>query len=140
MGPPTLITVAETLVRNAALFEPGADSSSGNPWLNRLLRTRTIVLLPISNAVGYENIQRTELGVDPNRDFPYNTPAGACMHTAVARALNEVWMEHMFQLAVTFHGGMQAIAYEWGSYNHEVPGVAVAACAACVFLCRCLLI
>lgn len=24
------------------------------------------------------------------------------------------------QLAVTFHGGMRAIAYEWGAPNHQV--------------------
>ncbi len=45
------------------------------------------------------------------------------MQTFVARALNELWLEHLFQLAVTFHGGMQAIAYEWGSPNHEVSPV-----------------
>jgi hypothetical protein len=35
-----------------------------------------------------------------------------------ARALNELWREHLFQLAITFHGGMEAITYEWGSPNH----------------------
>ena len=40
------------------------------------------------------------------------------MVTACARAINEVWRDHLFQLAITFHGGMEAIAYEWGSPNH----------------------
>ena len=35
-----------------------------------------------------------------------------------ARAVNEVFREHLFQLAITFHGGMQAVAYEWGSPIH----------------------
>jgi len=46
-----------------------------------------------------------------------------CMVTNTARAINEVWRLHMFQLAITFHGGMQAIAYEWGtSQSHRENG------------------
>ncbi|CAM9152667.1 unnamed protein product, partial [Discosporangium mesarthrocarpum] len=56
--------------------------------------------------------------MDPNRDFPYQYKGKDCMSTITARAVNEVWREHVFQLAVTFHGGMVAIAYEWGSENH----------------------
>lgn len=42
------------------------------------------------------------------------------MHVrAYDRAVNEVWREHAFQLALTFHGGMVAMAYEWGSPNHS---------------------
>lgn len=29
-----------------------------------------------------------------------------------------MWREHAFQLAVTFHGGMVGMAYEWGSPDH----------------------
>jgi len=41
-----------------------------NPWISRMVNTRSIMLLPMSNALGYENIVREENGVDPNRDFP----------------------------------------------------------------------
>ena len=34
------------------------------------------------------------------------------------RVVNEVWREHVFQLAVTFHGGMVGMAYEWGTLDH----------------------
>ena len=44
------------------------------------------------------------------------------MVTACARAINEVWRDHLFQLFITFHGGMQAISYEWGSPNHVAHG------------------
>lgn len=44
------------------------------------------------------------------------------MVTACARAINEVWRDHLFQLSITFHGGMEAIAYEWGSPNHMSHG------------------
>ena len=40
-----------------------------------------------------------------------------CMQTTAARAINELYREHLFQLALTFHGGMRAISYEWGSPN-----------------------
>jgi hypothetical protein len=43
------------------------------------------------------------------------------MQTITARSLNELWRSHLFQLAITFHGGMRAIAYEWGSPNHNKP-------------------
>lgn len=116
VGPPTLLALAELLVANVVAFDSG--SANANPWLARLVKTRVIVLLPVSNAIGYETINRLELGVDPNRDFPYSRAASQCMVTAVARSINEVWKEHLFQLSVTFHGGMQAIAYEWGAPNH----------------------
>ena len=45
--------------------------------------------------------------------------ASQCMQTTAARAVNELWREHLFQLAITFHGGMRAISYEWGSTNHR---------------------
>lgn len=144
VGPPTLHALADLLVRNAARSENDPEYI---PWLARLVKTRVIVMLPISNAIGYVNRVREELLVDPNRDFPYATRPEDCMVTIVARAINEVWLEHIFQLSITFHGGMQAIAYEWGSPNHMVrcscwlsaplPGIArTALCCSCVHLCR----
>jgi hypothetical protein len=113
VGPTTLITLAETLVR---LYV------AGHPWVRRLLDTRLVVMIPVTNPRGYDTKPlpvREENGIDPNRDFPYNVDGGLCMRTAAARAVNEVWREHVFQMALTFHGGMQAIAYEWGSFNHR---------------------
>ena len=76
--------------------------------------------MPMTNALGYYQNVREENGVDPNRDFPYNTDQ--CMVTVTARAVNEVWKRHLFQLAATYHGGMEAIAYEWGAFNHYRGG------------------
>ncbi|RHY44539.1 hypothetical protein DYB30_011769 [Aphanomyces astaci] len=36
----------------------------------------------------------------------------------ISRAVNELWRDHLFQLAVTFHGGMRCVTYEWGAPNH----------------------
>jgi hypothetical protein len=54
--------------------------------------------------------------VDPNRDFPYDilNPT-LCMQTIAARTLNEIFRAHLFQLALTFHAGMEVIGYEWGA-------------------------
>ncbi|KUF80700.1 hypothetical protein AM588_10000189 [Phytophthora nicotianae] len=40
------------------------------------------------------------------------------METTAARALNELWRDHLFQLGITFHAGRECITYEWGAKNH----------------------
>lgn len=112
VGPPTLLAMAELLASNAA-------SPTGDPWLQHLVQTRSMFLMPISNPLGYENNVREENGVDPNRDFPFDNTASNCMRTTVARAINELWLDHAFQLAITFHGGISMIAYEWGDTQHN---------------------
>lgn len=74
--------------------------------------------MPAANAHGYAHNVRTEGSVDPNRDFPYGNRENECMVSTAARAINEMYRDHLFQLALTFHSGMKAIAYEWGSPNH----------------------
>jgi hypothetical protein len=117
VGPVTLLTLAELLV---AAAEP--SSPAFNPWLSRLVNTRVVVLLVVSNPLGYHHMDRLENGVDPNRDFPFEQPD--CMRSVTARAINECWRESLFQLAVTFHGGQHSITYEWGapSYDPKEPG------------------
>lgn len=85
-------------------------------WLARLVNTRRIVVAPTANALGYYRNQRTEDSIDPNRDFPYDlTDPSKCMQTIAGRTANEIYREHMFQLALTFHAGMEVVAYEWGA-------------------------
>jgi hypothetical protein len=88
-------------------------------WFSRLLKTRSITIMPNANALGYYENVREENGVDPNRDFPWGVSPENCMKTTAARALNSLFREHMFQISITFHGGMRAIAYEWGSPNFK---------------------
>mmetsp|Transcript_7545 Transcript_7545/g.22036 ORF Transcript_7545/g.22036 Transcript_7545/m.22036 type:complete len:786 (-) Transcript_7545:2991-5348(-) len=85
-------------------------------WLARLVSTRRIVVAPNTNSLGHFRNERGESGVDPNRDFPYdlNDPS-LCMQTIAGRTANEIFREHMFQLAITFHGGMEVVGYEWGA-------------------------
>merc|ERR1712110_196721 len=41
-----------------------------------------------------------------------------CMRTQTGRAVNELFRRHLFMFMLTFHGGMRALTYEWGSRNH----------------------
>lgn len=70
----------------------------------------------LANALGYHRNARTEDGIDPNRDFPYDLyNPSLCMRTIAGRTLNEIFREHQFQMALTFHGGVEVVAYEWGA-------------------------
>jgi hypothetical protein len=83
--------------------------------------TLTLTLTLTRSTSGYFQRTRTENSIDPNRDFPYMKESQLCMQTITARSLNELWRSHLFQLAITYHGGMRAIAYEWGAPNHGKP-------------------
>eukprot|EP00967_Tisochrysis_lutea_P035660 scaffold42792_cov34-Tisochrysis_lutea.AAC.5 len=61
----------------------------------------------MTNAIGSAMHQRTEMGIDPNRDFPFDQIPKACMQTVAARTVNELYRSHLLQLVITFHGGMQ---------------------------------
>ena len=109
VGPTATVEMARLLLEN---YKYG-----NNTWLKMLVDTRSIFIMPSANAIGYYQNKREENGIDPNRDFPYGVDPKKCMRTTAARALNELYREHLFQLALTFHGGMRAISYEWGAPN-----------------------
>jgi len=97
------------------LYDYGIDDVD-RQWLARLVATRKIVVVPTANAQGYYRDTREEDEIDPNRDFPYDiVNPHDCMQTIAARTLNEVFRSHIFQLALTFHAGMEIVAYEWGA-------------------------
>ena len=92
-------------------------------WLARLVSTRRIIIIPAANAVGYYRNHRTEMSIDPNRDFPFDVvDAKQCMQTIAGRTINEIFREHMFQISLTFHGGTEVVSYEWGAptYNKKL--------------------
>ena len=100
-------------------------------WLARLVSTRRIVIVPTPNSSGYYLEQRNENyinpntgqstnGIDPNRDFPYNQVSSQCMKSITARTINELFLEHLFQMSMTYHGGIENITFEWGAT--DVPG------------------
>lgn len=96
-------------------------------WLARLVSTRRTIIIPTANALGYSRSEREESGIDPNRDFPFDilpSNTNECMQTIAARSINELYTSHLFSIGLTFHGGMEVIAYEWGapSYmNKDAP-------------------
>ncbi len=111
IGPTTLVELATFLLGRYTL----------DPWVRMLLDTRTVVMVPAANAIGYFQDKREELGVDPNRDFAYDTSQQSCMRTIAARSLNEIWRSYIFSFAVTFHGGDNLLAFPWGDTAH-CPG------------------
>ena len=87
-------------------------------WLARLVSTRRTVVIPTANALGYSRGEREEAGIDPNRDFPFDvapSDSDDCMQTIAGRSINELFRSHLFPVGLTFHGGMEVIAYEWGA-------------------------
>ena len=116
IGPTTTVEVVRLLLNN--VNQPN-NKDSTSVWLSRLVRTRVITIMPTANALGYYKNVREENGIDPNRDFPWGVSEKECMQTTAARALNSLFRERMFQLSITFHSGMRAIAYEWGSPNYK---------------------
>ncbi|KAG1703771.1 hypothetical protein DVH05_006786 [Phytophthora capsici] len=91
-------------------------------WLKELVNSRNVLVTPMTNAFGYSHNRREELTVDPNRDYNYMRSGAECMQTMTSRVVNEIWRDHIFQLAVTFHGGTRAVSYEWGSPDHYLNG------------------
>jgi len=87
-----------------------------NPWITHLVDTRSIFVMPMANARGYRANLRTEAGVDVNRDFAFDTDPSDCMRSIAAQSLNELFRAHLFQLAITFHAGVEMITYVWGTF------------------------
>ena len=106
-----------------AFMEFAAENYETNAFVRHQLDTRSIYIMPTTNSLGYAQRRRGEaLGgfssIDPNRDFAIDQQESRCMQSITARAVNEVWREHLFQLAITFHAGIHMITYEWGSFSH----------------------
>ena len=108
IGPATALALARLLV----------EQYDTDPWARRLVDERTVLIMPMTNALGVESRRRDENGIDPNRDFPYDQSPTNCMQTIAARSINELYRARLLQLVITFHGGMQAIGYNWGAFNY----------------------
>jgi Zinc carboxypeptidase len=85
-------------------------------WLARLVTTRTIIVVPTANALGYFRRTREEVDIDPNRDFPFDRKDDKdCLQSIAGRSLYQLFIQRIVQMTITFHGGMEAVAYEWGA-------------------------
>ncbi len=101
------------------LYQRGI-SNDQRQWLARLVSTRRIIIMPTANALGYHRNQREEGYIDPNRDFPFDViDKRLCMQTIAGRSINELFRRHLFQIALTFHGGMEVVSYEWGAPSYS---------------------
>ncbi len=116
-----------------------------NPWFKHLLDNRYVVIVPMTNPHGYYEkirvkfifiISKEELLIededaavltsklymkthkDINRDFPYLVKHKNCMETIGARVVNELYINHLFSLALSLHGGTESLTYPYGTPNH----------------------
>lgn len=95
-------------------------------WLARLVSTRRIVIFPAANAKGYYFNSRYEtyksninsnISLDPNRDFSFDNQSSQCMRSITARSINELFLKYLFQMSMTYHGGVESISFEWGALS-----------------------
>lgn len=76
-----------------------------DPWIQRLLKTRRVTIVPVPNPFGYDRSMRYEEIngelIDPNTDFPFdqNQPQN-CMKSISARVINELFRANQFRIAV----------------------------------------
>ena len=105
--------------------------SKKNSLYHNILKTKLIVMTPMTNAYGYYHNKREDIAyieskgiyeaVDPNRDFPYYNSRNEienCMRTLSARTINEIFNEFIVSGSITFHGGDNVLGYPWGNYLH----------------------
>lgn len=134
VGPNAAMAFAELLVGAASPVGGAAASSPSTTdpvlraWLLRLLDTRSVTVIPMTNAVGYATGVRGEdqsppggppsAPLDPNRDFAFDVSASSCMRTVAGRVLNELFRARLYTLLLTFHGGTNVLGYEWGDWGH----------------------
>ncbi|TDH65548.1 hypothetical protein CCR75_005692 [Bremia lactucae] len=125
IGPNAAIELVALFAYGTSMYSTQSKKQptvSTRRWLKELINTRNILVMPMTNAHGYSHHVRKELEVDPNRDYNYMRSQGDCMQAMTSRVVNEIWRDHIFQLAVTFHAGTRAVAYEWGSPDHYLNG------------------
>lgn len=100
---------------------PGLSAADRN-WLAYLATHRDVLVAPALNCLGHMQRRREEGAVDPNRDFPYSRRDGRCFQSVTARLVRRIMQgPALVVLVVTFHAGMQALGFEWGSRNHPAP-------------------
>lgn len=134
IGPSAALVTAEILVQASECVIDKKEDSCTNLksmydiadrdtllWLTVLATRRDTYIIPTTNCMGHLHHQRVESGVDTNRDFPYGRADGRCLRSTTAQVINSVMKNNLIQLVITFHGGMAAIGYEWGSLNHRSP-------------------
>ena len=98
----------------------GLNSFQKN-WIAFLATRRDTYIIPTANCLGYMKNRRDDRGIDPNRDFPYSRRDTNCLLSHTAKIFMALMLSNIIQLVVTYHGGMVAIGYEWGSQNHMPP-------------------
>ena len=78
------------------------------------------MLLKDENRVIFTSKNYNKYHKDINRDFPYLVNPQQCMETIGARLVNELYLNHLFLLALSLHGGTESLTYPFGVPNHII--------------------
>lgn len=86
-----------------------ARSVAENPILGQ-----TVYVVPVLNISGYDKRQRTELGYDPNRDYPGPCGTGGPFKLRSTKALADLIDRENIVTTATLHTYSELVLYPWG--------------------------
>ena len=99
-----------------------------NNFVRYLIDHREIYIIPALNPWGWENnIRYDGNDQDINRDYPYSKSGamansdGVPLSTIGAKSVEELMKRHIFILSLSWHSGLHAIYYAWGTPKHDTP-------------------
>lgn len=121
LGAVAALALVETLVLHKS-----------DEWVNRLARSRRVVVVPMPNPSAYDKFSRFEPGpngtlLDAASDFPFVRTAsaghpvgpGTCLRSTAARTVHALFGKHLFRVAVALHSRREFISHSWGSDRRE---------------------
>ncbi len=81
---------------------------------------RTVWVIPVLNVSGYNNRQRNEKGLDPNRDYPSPCKKGANFKLKSTKLLAQFIEDKNIVASATLHTFSELILYPWGISTKDV--------------------
>ena len=71
------------------------------------------MVVPAANVLGFFRNDHREAGIDPNRDFPYDSQTpGLCFQTIAARTMNEVYHNDLIQSSLIFQSSITPVGHK----------------------------
>jgi len=105
------------------------ENAHSDGWVNTMLNTRVLVVVPAVNVQGYTSITKHENTGDgifnPYFDFPIHkvTTSSECFRTAAARGISQLYEEFFIQITLVFEAGTaKTITYPW-SYTEDYTNI-----------------
>jgi predicted deacylase len=84
------------------------------------IRGQTVYVIPVLNVSGYDARTRTELGYDPNRDYPGPCGTDGPFHLRSTKALADFIDRENIVTSATLHTYGPIVLYPWGFSTHDL--------------------